>query len=86
MLARGAPLLPIGPIPGQEEWNADYIVSAGAGVQLRMVELVPLAVERLLAQPERLALLWRCAHAGGRAQRSDIAEAILLDLHAGLVC
>jgi processive 1,2-diacylglycerol beta-glucosyltransferase len=83
-LARGAPLLLIDPIPGQEEWNADYVVSAGAGIQLRMVELVPLAVERLLASPERLALLRRGAQAIGRPRAAlEIAEAILRDLRGG---
>jgi processive 1,2-diacylglycerol beta-glucosyltransferase len=85
VLARGTPLLLIDPIPGQEEWNADYVVSAGAGIQLRLVELVPLAVEWLLGQPERLALLRRCAQAIGRPRAAlDIAEAILRDLHGGL--
>jgi processive 1,2-diacylglycerol beta-glucosyltransferase len=87
VLARGAPLLLVDPIPGQEEWNADYVVTAGAGVQLRMVELVPLAVERLLAQPDRLAMLRRCAQAIGRPRAArEIAEFILRDLSAGIVC
>jgi processive 1,2-diacylglycerol beta-glucosyltransferase len=86
VLARGRPLLLIDPIPGQEEWNADYVVSAGAGIQLRIVELVPLAVEWLLAHPERLALLRRSAEAIGRPRAAlDIAEAILRDLRGGLV-
>jgi processive 1,2-diacylglycerol beta-glucosyltransferase len=85
VLARGAPLLLIDPIPGQEEWNADYVVSEGAGVQLRMVELIPLTVERLLAQPERLALLRRYAQALGRPRAAlEIAEAILCDLSGGV--
>src|SRR6266540_3034390 len=48
VLARGTPLLVIDPIPGQEEWNADYVVSSGAGLQLRVVEWVPWTVEQLL--------------------------------------
>jgi processive 1,2-diacylglycerol beta-glucosyltransferase len=86
VLARGSPLLLIDPIPGQEEWNADYIVSAGAGVQLRLVELVPLAVEGLLAHTVRLKLLRCGAQALGRPRAAlDIAESILLDLRAGMV-
>jgi processive 1,2-diacylglycerol beta-glucosyltransferase len=84
-LARGAPMLLIDPIPGQEEWNADYVVSTGAGVQLRMVEAVPMAVERLLAHPERLAMLRACAQAAGRPRASlDIAEHVLRDLREGV--
>ena len=86
VLARGTPLLLIDPIPGQEEWNADYVVSAGAGMQLRMVELIPQAVEWLLASPERLLLLRRCAQAIGRPRAAvEIAETILRDLGGGLV-
>jgi len=84
VLARGTPLLLVDLIPGQEEWNADYVVSAGAGIHLRMVELVPLAVEWLLACPERLALLRRCAEAIGRPRAAlDIVETILRDLRGG---
>lgn len=86
VLARGTPLLLIDPIPGQEEWNADYVVSANAGIQLRMVELVPRAVQSLLAHPERLAMLRQCAQGIGRPRAAlDIAEAILRDLRGGLV-
>jgi processive 1,2-diacylglycerol beta-glucosyltransferase len=86
VLARGTPLLLIDPIPGQEEWNADYVVSAGAGMQLRMVELIPQAVEWLLASPERLLLLRRCAQAIGRPRAAvEIAETILRDLGGELV-
>ncbi|KPV52008.1 galactosyldiacylglycerol synthase [Kouleothrix aurantiaca] len=85
-LGRGTPLMLVSPIPGQEEWNADYVVSAGAGMQLRMIELLPLAVERLLAQPERLGLLRRCAQAAGRPRAAiEIAEAVLCDLRAELI-
>jgi processive 1,2-diacylglycerol beta-glucosyltransferase len=86
VLARGTPLLLIDPIPGQEEWNADYVVSANAGIQLRMVELVPCAVESLLAHPEQLALLRQCAQAIGRPRAAlDIAEAILRDVRGGML-
>ncbi|HJZ47744.1 MAG TPA: galactosyldiacylglycerol synthase, partial [Roseiflexaceae bacterium] len=53
VLARGAPMLIVDPIPGQEEWNADVVAGSGAGIQLRMPESVPYAVLDLLTQPER---------------------------------
>ena len=85
VLARGTPLLLIDPIPGQEEWNADYVVSSGAGIQLRTVELVPQAIQQLLTCPARLALLRACAQAAGRPHAAlDIAEAILQDVYAGI--
>ncbi len=84
-LARGAPLVVIDPIPGQEEWNADYVVSAGAGIQLRMVETVPGAVRRLLAHREWLAALRDGARAAGRPRAAlDITEQILHELHVGV--
>ncbi|HJZ48788.1 MAG TPA: glycosyltransferase, partial [Roseiflexaceae bacterium] len=35
ILARGTPMVVIDPIPGQEEWNADFVAGSGAGLQLR---------------------------------------------------
>jgi len=84
-LARGRPLLVIDPIPGQEEWNADYVVSVGAGIQLRMPASVPLAVQQLLDHPDWLAILRAAAQAVGRPRAAlDIAEHILHELHVGV--
>jgi processive 1,2-diacylglycerol beta-glucosyltransferase len=84
VLARGTPMVVIDPIPGQEEWNADYIVSSGAGVQLRLVEWVPWTIEQLLAAPERLAALRERAQAAGRPNAArDIAERVAHELRSG---
>ena len=84
-LARGTPMLLIDPIPGQEEWNADYVVSSGAGVQLRMVELVPDTVRQLLTHRYQLAALRTGAHEAGRPRAAlDIAERVLRDLRVGV--
>lgn len=78
VLARGTPLLLVDPIPGQEEWNADYVATMGAGVQLRMSESVPRAVQALLDTPERLAALAAGAQQIGRPRAAfDIAERVL---------
>lgn len=80
-LARGAPMVVVSPIPGQEEWNADFVTGAGAGVQLRGAEMVPYAVVSLLADPERLAIMRRNSARLGRPRAAlDIAEHVL---HAG---
>jgi processive 1,2-diacylglycerol beta-glucosyltransferase len=85
VLARGAPMVLVDPIPGQEEWNADYVVSAGAGIQLRMAEMVPRAVRLLLEHPQRLDALRGRAQAAGRPRAAlDIAERVLHDLSAGV--
>jgi processive 1,2-diacylglycerol beta-glucosyltransferase len=85
VLARGTPLLVIDPIPGQEEWNADYVVSAGAGVQLRMPEAVPYTTLNLLAQPGRLAAIRERSLTAGRPRAAlDIAEIVLDELRQGI--
>lgn len=84
ILARGTPMLVIDPIPGQEEWNADYVVSVGAGVQVRMSETVPYAVQNLLAHPPMLTMMREQAVAFGRPRAAlDIAEQVLNDLASG---
>ena len=51
ILARNVPIIVIDPIPGQEEWNADFVVVSGAGEQLRMAESVAATAKRLLQTP-----------------------------------
>jgi processive 1,2-diacylglycerol beta-glucosyltransferase len=75
VLARSTPMVIIDPIPGQEEWNADFVAGAGAGIQLRMPEMVPAAVEFLLKQPARIAAMGAQARLVGRPHAAlDIAE------------
>jgi processive 1,2-diacylglycerol beta-glucosyltransferase len=59
ILARGKPMVLVDPIPGQEEQNADVIEAAGAGVQLRLLEMVAPAISYLLKNPERMAAMCR---------------------------
>jgi processive 1,2-diacylglycerol beta-glucosyltransferase len=81
VLARGTPMVIIDPIPGQEEWNADVVAGAGAGIQLRMPETVPPAALYLLSQPERLALMCREARLIGRPRAAlDVAGQVVADL------
>lgn len=83
VLARGVPLVVIDPIPGQEEWNADFVVSSGAGAQLRMSESVPATVERLLRQPHLLHEMGRAAAQVGRPRAaSEIAEQVIADYNS----
>lgn len=82
-LARGVPMVLIDPIPGQEEWNADFVVGAGAGVQLGTPEAAaPVALD-LLQDPARLALMRAQALRAGRPHAArDVADAILGELRA----
>jgi processive 1,2-diacylglycerol beta-glucosyltransferase len=81
VLARNVPMLVIDPIPGQEEWNADYVVSSGAGIQLRMTYMVAKAVKRLLAQPEMLkAMRANSAMIARPRAASTVVDYVLADL------
>ncbi|HEX5689489.1 MAG TPA: glycosyltransferase [Roseiflexaceae bacterium] len=85
VLARGTPMIIVDPIPGQEEWNADFVAGMGAGIQLRMPETVPHAVLDMLAQPERLALMRTQALRVGRPRAAqDIVDIVLHDLRTGV--
>jgi processive 1,2-diacylglycerol beta-glucosyltransferase len=81
ILARGTPMIVIDPVPGQEEWNADFVSASGAGLQVRVPELAHLAVAMLLAKPERLALAREQAAAVGRPRAAQaIAERVVAEL------
>jgi processive 1,2-diacylglycerol beta-glucosyltransferase len=78
ILARGTPMVLVDPIPGQEEQNADVIAAAGAGVQLRLLEMVTPAVQYLLQHPERLAEMRQSALEIGQPRAAfNIAEYVL---------
>lgn len=84
-LARGVPMVLIDPIPGQEEWNADFVVGAGAGVLLSTPESAAPAALELLADPARLALMRARALRVGRPHAAcAVAEQILADLRVPL--
>jgi processive 1,2-diacylglycerol beta-glucosyltransferase len=84
VLARGAPMIIIDPIPGQEEWNADVVAGSGAGIQLRMPESVPYAALDLLTQPERLPVMREQARRVGRPGAAiEIADYIMQALRSG---
>lgn len=83
ILARGTPMIIVDPIPGQEEQNADVIAAAGAGVQLRLLEMVAPAVQYLLRHPERLAEMNQSGLDLGHPRAAlNIAEHILQDLES----
>lgn len=80
ILARGTPMIIVEPIPGQEEQNADAIAAAGAGVQLRLLEMVAPAAQYLLKRPERLQQMRQAALELGKPRAAlNIAEFILKD-------
>ena len=83
ILARGVPMVIIDPIPGQEEQNADVLSASGAGIQIRLPEMVAQTVMYLLKYPERLAQMRQAALATGKPNAAhNIASFILNDVHS----
>ncbi len=58
-LAKGLPLIIVNPIPGQEAYNARYLLSQGAAIQAGAPETVRQTVRDLLDDPARLEALRR---------------------------
>ncbi len=78
VMARGTPMLVVEPIRGQEEFNADFVVTAGTGVQARLTDSVPYMVESLMQDPTRLAMMRANAQRQGRPLAAvAIAEHVL---------
>jgi processive 1,2-diacylglycerol beta-glucosyltransferase len=78
VLARGRPMLLVNSIPGQEEWNADHVISVGAGVQVRRGPMVPAAVAHLVEHPDEWRALEAAAARAGRPRAAlSIADTVL---------
>lgn len=77
-LASGIPMVLIDPLRGQEEWNADYVVRVGAGVQARIIDMVSGIVQNVLADTERLELMQARARAAGSSDAAFTIADILL--------
>jgi len=56
-LARGAVMVIVNPIPGQESRNSDYLLENGAAIKVNNAATLPHKVASLLEDPKRLAQL-----------------------------
>ena len=65
-LARGAAMVIVNPIPGQESRNSDYLLENGAAIKVNNLATLAYKVGRLLREPERLARLKANAKQLGR--------------------
>ena len=81
-LVKRVPLVVFKPTPGQEDRNAEYLVSAGAARLADSVEEVAATVSRWLAHPDELE---RVREAAGRIARPDAAASIARHVLEGLV-
>jgi len=56
-LVKGLALVIANPIPGQEERNSDHLLESGAAIRCNNIETLAYKVDRLLADPQRLATM-----------------------------
>jgi processive 1,2-diacylglycerol beta-glucosyltransferase len=74
-LARGAPMVIVDPIPGQEGRNSDFLLENGAAIKANNLSALSFKIERLLEEPQRLASLKSNARRLGRPRAAfDVVE------------
>jgi len=56
-LARGAVMVIVNPIPGQESRNSDFLLESGAAIKVNNVATLGHKITALLADPKRLEML-----------------------------
>lgn len=56
-LARGAAMVIVDPIPGQESRNSDYLLEHGAAVKINNLAVLPYKIGQILSEPARLRQL-----------------------------
>ncbi|MFD1720413.1 MGDG synthase family glycosyltransferase [Amnibacterium endophyticum] len=79
-MAAGLPMVLVNPIPGQEVRNGDYLLEQGAAVRCNTASTIGWKIDRLLAEPGRLA---RMRDAAAETGRPDAAERVLGTLLEG---
>jgi len=90
-LAKRLPMVIVNPIPGQEAYNARYLLSQGAAVQAGSPSVVRQTVRDLLENPGRIASMRQRAAEIARPDAADAVAAMLrrssvdeVELTAGL--
>ena len=75
VLASGAAMAIINPIPGQESRNSDFLLENGAAIKLNNLSTVPYKLTALLREPKRLTTIKSNARRLGRPHAAfDIAR------------
>ncbi|HEY2148267.1 MAG TPA: glycosyltransferase, partial [Pirellulales bacterium] len=79
VLASGAAMAVINPIPGQESRNSDFLLENGAAIKLNNLSTVPYKISALLGDTQRLATIKGNARRVGRPLAAyDIARRALV--------
>jgi processive 1,2-diacylglycerol beta-glucosyltransferase len=74
-LARGAAMVIVNPIPGQESRNSDFLLENGAAIKVNNLATLPYKVTALLREPEKLARLKENARRLGRPRAAfDVVQ------------
>jgi processive 1,2-diacylglycerol beta-glucosyltransferase len=77
-LARGAAMVIVNPIPGQESRNSDYLLEQGAAIKINNLGTLTYKLRQLLGDPARLQSLKANARRIGRPQAAfDVARIAL---------
>lgn len=79
-LARGAAMVVVDPIPGQESRNCDFLLENGTAVKVNHLPALTYKLEALLTEPGRLAELRRRAARLGRPRAAFDVAAQAIDL------
>ncbi len=78
VLARGAAMAIVNPIPGQESRNSDFLLEHGAAIKINNEGTLAMKLTQLLRDPNRLAQLKANARALARPRAAfDVAELAL---------
>lgn len=83
VLARGAAMAVVNPIPGQESRNSDFLLENGAAIKINNLATLTHKLGLLLQDPERLAALKANAKRLGRPQAATDICRLALRLAAG---
>ena len=82
-LARGAAMVVVDPIPGQETRNSDYVLENGAAIKVNNLASLGHKLTALLAEPGRLESMRAAARRLGRPRAAfDVAGYCLKLLHS----
>ena len=79
VLARGAAMAIVNPIPGQESRNSDFLLENGAAIKINHVATLPQKLGALLADPARLARLRKNAKALARPDAAFVVARAALE-------
>lgn len=81
-LAKGLAFAIVNPIPGQEERNSDHLLEAGVGIRCNNLPTLAYKLDRLLADPARLASMQTNSRKMGHPNAAkEIVERIIDSRH-----